>query len=229
MGAGLRLLPLIGGLMAGLIAATALQAPRKPTDAAERPRVGARAIVALGFAVMAGGLGIGATTAIDSTEGLAATWFVIVGVGLGFALPATMNAALGALSPDRSGVGSALIMALRFVGSTIGVAVLGTILNSGYRHRLDLSGLPSSVAHAAQDSVTAGVAVADKLGSPTLLHSVQTAFVGAMDVMLWVTSGIAIAAMVLALIFLPSGRATGTPTARQTAERGGSKDHELAA
>lgn len=209
MGAGVRLLPLIGGLMVGVFIASAAAGPRRPAagGAGAAPRIGSNVLVAVGFALMAVGLGLGATTVIDSSDSFALAWFVVVGAGLGFALPATMNAALGAISAERSGVGTALIMALRFVGSTIGVAVLGTILSSEYRSNLVETGLPASVAHAARASVTTGVAVAQKLGSPTLLHAVRVAFVDAMDVMLWVTAAIALAAAALALAFLPSLRA----------------------
>ena len=57
-------------------------------------------------------------------------------------MPQTMNAALSALSAERSGSGSALISALRQVGATVGVAVLGTVLNSVYRSHLIVTGLP---------------------------------------------------------------------------------------
>jgi MFS transporter, DHA2 family, multidrug resistance protein len=205
MGAGLRLLPLIGGLIVGVITASALQESPKAGDGAldPTPRVGARAIVAFGFAVMAVGFGIGAMTTIESSEAFVAAWLGVVGVGLGFALPATMNAALGAISADRSGVGSALIMALRFVGSTIGVAVLGTIISSGYGSRLDPTGLPETVADVAREGVIAGVAAANTLASPTLLHAVHAAFVDALDIMLWASAAIAVTATILALAFLP--------------------------
>ena len=67
-----------------------------------------------------------------------------------------MNAALGALSPERSGSGSALITAMRQVGATIGVAVLGTVLLSGYRGQLRLGGLPAAVAGVVRSSVAGG-------------------------------------------------------------------------
>jgi hypothetical protein len=44
-------------------------------------------------------------------------------------MPAAMSAAIGAISAERSGSGSALISAMRQVGATIGVAVLGTVLS----------------------------------------------------------------------------------------------------
>jgi MFS transporter, DHA2 family, multidrug resistance protein len=129
-------------------------------------------------------------------------------------MPQAMNAALSALSAERSGSGSALISALRQVGATIGVAVLGTVLGSVYRGHLDVTGLPAAVAAVAKSSVVAGVAVAHELGSAELLDSVRQAFVHGMDTMLWVCAGIALASAILALLFLPR-RAGGSDEVSQ--------------
>jgi DHA2 family multidrug resistance protein-like MFS transporter len=208
LGAGVRLLPMIGGMVAGMLAGTRLQSPPK-SDGPSQPRVGAKALVTAGFAVMAAALAVGALTSITSGTGFGVAWFAVTGAGLGLAMPAAMNAALSALSAERSGAGSALITALRQVGATLGAAILGTVLSSAYQARLDLAGLPATVAGAARSGVSGGVEVARRLGSAPLLHSVDTAFVHGMDVMLWCCAGIALAAAVLALAFLP--RRAGAP------------------
>jgi MFS transporter, DHA2 family, multidrug resistance protein len=204
MGSGLRLLPMIGGMVIGMIGGTRLASPRKAADGTmSAPLAGAKGLVTVGFTVMAAALGVGATTAVASGTGFTAAWFAVFGLGLGLAMPQTMNAALSALSPERSGSGSALISAMRQVGATIGVAVLGTILGSVYRSHLDVTGLPAAAAAAAKSSVVAGVAVAHQLGSAALLESVRHAFVQGMDAMLWICGGIALASAILALLFLP--------------------------
>ena len=108
---------------------------------------------------------------------------------------------------------------MRQVGATIGVAVLGTVLSSVYRSHLVVTGLPDAAASAAKSSVVAGVAIAHKTGSASLLDSVRHAFVTGMDTMLWVCAGIALVSAILAAIFLPR-RADGTGQARATG-RGG--------
>ena len=203
-GSGLRMLPMIGGMLVGMIAGTRLQSPRRNSAGLPRePLTGAKTMVTVGFAVMAAALAVGAFTTITSGTGFAAAWFAVTGLGLGTAMPSAMNAALGALSADRSGAGSALITAMRQVGATIGVAVLGTILNSAYRSHLALTGLPAPISSAAKSSVAAGVAVAHALRSAPLLESVRTAFVHGMDIMLWTCGGIALVSAVLAAAFLP--------------------------
>jgi MFS transporter, DHA2 family, multidrug resistance protein len=216
---GLLLLPMVGGMMAGMVAGTRLQsAPRGRPGGA--PLVNAKVLTGTGFTVMAAALAAGAFTRVSSGTGFTVAWFAISGVGLGVALPTAMNAAIGALSAERSGAGSALIRAMQQVGATIGVAILGTVLSSGYRSHLNLTGLPAAVAGAVRSSVTAGVAVAHGLRSAPLLDAVRTAFTHGLDTTLWVCCGIAAASALVALALLPrragaatSPRAAGDETA----------------
>ncbi len=211
MGSGLRLLPMIGGMVIGMIGGTRLATPRKAADGSvSAPLAGVKGLATVGFAIMAVTLGFGATTTVTSGTGFAAGWFAMFGLGLGLAMPQAMNAALAPLSAERSGSGSALISAMRQVGATIGVAVLGTVLGSVYRSHLDVTGLPAAAAATAKSGVVAGIAVAHQLGSAALLDSARHAFVQGMDTMLWVCSGIALAGAILALLFLPR-RADGVP------------------
>jgi MFS transporter, DHA2 family, multidrug resistance protein len=218
---GLRMLPMIGGMVLGMVSGTRLQSPRKGPDGrpAGAPPVGPKALVTAGFVVMAAGLAVGATTSAASGSAFTATWYAVAGLGLGLALPAGMNAALGALSAERSGSGSALITAMRQVGATIGVAVLGTVLLSAYRSQLDLGGLPAAAAGAVRTGVGAGVGVAIHLQSAALLDSVRAAFSHGLDVMLAVCAGIAGLSALLALAFLPRrAQAAVQPAGGLTAE-----------
>ncbi|GID65038.1 MFS transporter [Actinoplanes cyaneus] len=184
-GTGLRLLPVIGGLLVGARLADRLVA-----------RLGARVVVGAGLALIAAALLAGARTGVDTGYGYVAAWVGVAGLGLGFTLPPSMNAALAALTPERSGVGSGLIQAMRQVGGAIGVAVLGTVLNAGYRDEIDAAGLPA----AARDSAASGVALAQRAGDPGMLETVQHAFTHGMDVALVTTGAVAAAGVLLALI-----------------------------
>jgi Na+/melibiose symporter-like transporter len=193
LGTGLRLLPVIGGLLAGARIAGRLE-----------PRLGAKIVVTTGLVLMAAGLFAGAATGPDTGYGYVAAWISVAGVGLGFTLPPSMNAALGALSPERSGVGSGLIQAMRQVGGAVGVTVLGSVLNGAYRDRVDVTGLSATAADTVRDSATAGVSVAGSLGDPVLLGSVHAAFTAGMGLALLVAGAVAVAGAVLALLFLPA-------------------------
>ena len=201
MGSGLRLLPLIGGLAVGAGLADRIAA-----------RAGAKLTVAAGFVLLATGLALGATTSMTSGTGFLSLWTPVVGLGMGFALATASAAALAALPAERAGVGSAVIQAVNKVGAPFAAAILGSVLNATYRGQFDLTGVPARIADAARDSVFAGVAAARQLGSVSLLHSVRAAFVDGMDLMLWVCAAIAVAGVVLALVFLPGRTAAATTT-----------------
>jgi MFS family permease len=201
LGAGVRLLPLIGGLAVGLSGGQRLLSPRR--DGSVRRGINAKVIATAGFVVMAASLGVGAGTTVGSGSGFTAAWFAVTGVGLGLSMPTALNAALGALSAERSGSGSGLITALRQVGGTFGVAVLGTVLASVYRAHLHLAGTPAAVAAAARSGVAGGIAAAHSAGSGPLLGAVRSAYVQGLDVMLWVCAAVAAASALLALAFLP--------------------------
>jgi MFS family permease len=222
LGAGFRLLPLIGGLAVGLAGGQRLLSLRKATTGTGTRRgINAKGLATAGFAIMAGSLAVGAGTTITTGSGFSATWFAVTGLGLGFAMPTALNAALDALSAERSGSGSALLTALRQVGGTFGVAVLGTVLASVYRSHLHLAGLPAAAAAAVKSGAGGGVAAAHAIGSATLLDGVRVAYVHGLDVMLWICAAIAAAAALLALAFLPSqANASGLDGKTGWADRG---------
>jgi len=191
LGSGLRLLPMIGGLLVGTRIADPLLR-----------RAGTRPVVVIGFVLLAGGLGLGASTSVDSAYWFVALWIALVGAGMGFVLPAAMGMALDALSAERSGAGSALIQALRQAGGTIGVAVLGTVLATRYQ-----TGLGGLDVEPIRDGVAAGVAVARASGIPAMLEQVLASFLSGMGLMLWVCAAICVVAIALAVWFTPRGTA----------------------
>ena len=190
LGTGLRLLPMIGGLVIGTRLAGQVAA-----------RAGRRGVLILGCALLTVSIGAGAFTGVGTAYGLSAIWIAGVGVGLGFAMPTSMAIATDALDPATAGSGSALLQALRQVGGTIGVAVLGTVLASSYRSHLQLTGIPGAAAEAATSSVASGVAAAVRLPSAPLLHTVRSSFVDGMDVVLLACAVICAVAVVLALFY----------------------------
>jgi len=192
MGSGLRLLALVGGLVAGAL----------PADRVAR-RLGAKVTVAIGFLVLGAGLALGSGTRVDSSTAFVAVWMALVGAGMGVALATASSIALSELSEEHSGIGSAVLQAVNKTGGPLGTAVLGSILTSGYLAGLQLTGVPAEAAGVAKESIFGAVAVADRLHSPALLASARAAFVHGMDRSLVVCAGFAVVGMVLALLFLP--------------------------
>jgi EmrB/QacA subfamily drug resistance transporter len=201
MGSGLRLLPLMAGLALGAgLASLVIK------------WLTAKLTAALGFAVLAAGLALGTTTSAASSTAFIATWTAITGLGFGLNLATAASAALADMPKDSAGVASAVMQAVQKAGAPLSAAVLGSVLASDYQSQLHLAGLPAATASAVRGSVYAGLAAAHKLGSPALLDQVRSAFAHGIDAMLWVSAGLAVAGIVLALLFLP-WRATAATAA----------------
>lgn len=193
---GLKLLPFIGGMTVGAKLA-------EPVEA----KAGTRLVVMTGFVVMAVGFVLGALTELSTGYLYTAIWFVVVGFGLGCSMPQAMNAALGVLDPERAGTGSGLLQAFRQVGGTVGVAVLGTVLNSVYRSNVDTTGLPAQAADAVQKGLSGGLTIAAKTGSPGLFDDVRDAFMTSLNTTMWVSAAIAVGGAILAAVLMPRRKA----------------------
>ncbi|MEW2130533.1 MFS transporter [Streptomyces sp. NPDC005435] len=200
LGTGVRLLPMMGGL---IVAARAGQ----PVVA----RFGPRAVVSAGLVVLAFAALLGSRTTVHSGYGFTALWLSIAGVGFGFSVVPAMDGALGALPRDRAGSGSGLMMTLRQVGAAIGIALLGSLLAGTFRDRLDVTGLPARLADTAGDSVVAAHLIGEKLGSAPLVASADSAYVHGMSVVLLVCGIAALVAALLAAAFLPRPAAAPGP------------------
>lgn len=220
LGSGLRLLPLMGGIVLGAGGA----------DRVVR-RIGTRITVTCGLAILVIGLAVGSGTSLGTGDGFVAAWTAVCGAGMGLTLATAAATALGELSADRASVGSAVMQAVQKTGLPLGSAILGSVLSAGYQARLHLPALPGPVADATRDSVFAGVKAADSAGSPDLLVEVRTAFVHGMDLMLLTCAGIAAVGIVLALVFLPrrasrANRAAGVGARNPSTQN---RQHETAA
>jgi DHA2 family multidrug resistance protein-like MFS transporter len=207
-GAGIRLLPLIGGLIAGALPASALARA-----------AGARLTVTAGFTLLAAAALAGTTTGTSTSTGFVAIWMAMLGAGTGLTLTAATTAALSRLPAERSGTGSAVVQAFQHTAGPVGTAIIGSILASRYQARLDLSGIPAAASAAARQSVYGGMAAAGRLGSDALARSVRAAFAAGLDAALLASAGIAVAGALLTLAFLPR-RTTVTDSATSPARPG---------
>jgi DHA2 family multidrug resistance protein-like MFS transporter len=193
LGSGLRLLPLVAGLIIGALPAGALAR-----------WMGPKLTVALGFVLLGLGAALGMATRPESSTAFIAAWMFVLCAGTGLVLTAATAAALSRLSSDRSGIGSAVVQTFQKTAGPLGTAMVGSVLTATYQSRLDLDGLPGATAALVRQSVYQGVAVARQSGSLALAHSVRAAFVGGIDMSLLFSVGTAVAGVAIALAFLPS-------------------------
>ena len=136
---------------------------------------------------------------------------ILMAAGLGLTASPATEAIMGALPPDKAGVGSAVNDTTRELGGTLGVAVVGSVLSSAYGSHVVSAltglGVPGRVASAAGQSVAAGLAVAGHLPpglSEVAAAAARQAFMTGVHQGSLVAAGATAGAALVALIFLPA-------------------------
>ncbi|GIF36569.1 MFS transporter [Actinoplanes xinjiangensis] len=180
-------------------------------------RFGARVALTAGLLLVAGGFAVLAS--LDYADGylkLAAA-LVIIGMGSGVASPAAVGTLLGALPPERAGVGSAVNDTVQQVGAALSVAVLGSVLTTAYR-----AAMPPGTTGPARDSLGDALGVAAATGDAGLADAARAAFVDAIAVtsLIGVVGGIA-AAVLAAAVLRPkpaTAPAAGGPSSTEAEE-----------
>jgi len=181
--AGVALLP-IAMVLGGL----SRQAPRL------NARLSRRALSVTGLLLLAAGVLILAGLGRGSSYWLLLSGIVPLGAGMALATAPATTAIVAALPAAKQGVASAVNDAAREIGGTMGIAVLGSVLNAAYRGRVAGAlppGLPTPAGQA-QDSLPAALAIAHRLGDPgrALARTAQTAFTSGMTLALLACAGL---------------------------------------
>ena len=198
LGAGELMLAIAGGIMITSRIAVPLT-----------ERVGARIVVASGLGIVSLGMLGFISLDVASTDAHLCAVIGVVGLGMGLTMSPATEAIMGSLPPAKAGIGSAMNDVVREVAGTLGIAVLGSILASGYSGSMDsaVAGLPADAAAAASDSVGAADQVAAQMGGSggaDLIASAHQAFVDAMSTTASIAAAIAITGAVIAAVFLPA-------------------------
>ena len=124
-------------LGAVVMAMTAMMALTSPLGGRLAERIGSRRTVMIGgLAGAAGVFGLVPVSSIAHSGAamsplLVALPLVVVGLGLGLSTGPSQATALSAVEPHRSGMASAAISTLRYMGAIAGTAILGVALAAG--------------------------------------------------------------------------------------------------
>ncbi len=100
-------------------------------------RVGPRRLIVGGLLAVAGSLTWQSFLAVDSGYGFLLPGFVLMGIGMAFVMSPMSTAAMNAVDASKAGVASGILSMNRMVGGTFGVAVLGALVATLGRSKLD--------------------------------------------------------------------------------------------
>jgi MFS transporter, DHA2 family, multidrug resistance protein len=215
-GTGIRLIPLIAAMMVGAIS----------TDLFVK-RFGAKVVVAGGMLGNAVGMFILSRVGVDTGYGQVALALAIIGISIALTMVPALDAILGSLPAGETGAGSALTRTLQNIGSSFGVAIMGSILNGAYQSHISgqIAGLPAQVQAAAKISVAVAAAVAKHLPSPLgarLLRAAQESYSQGMSEVMLVSAAMMIAGAILMALFFPARapKESPLPAGERVRERG---------
>jgi MFS family permease len=194
--AGLRFLP--STLMIVLIA---------PIAGRLADRIGPRPLITFGLLSVSGALFWQSHLTVSSGYGTLLPGLVLMGIGMAFVMSPMSTAAMNSVEQTKAGVASGILSMSRMVGGTFGVAVLGAMVSTLGRSKIDqlLPGAPAD----------ARARLAGSLGSGGVLHGLsvqavdasQRAFVYALQYGLRLGSAVALVGAVLAWTLIASRKA----------------------
>ena len=168
-------------------------------------RIGGARTNSIGLAIAAAGFCILAGLGTSSSYWHVLAGIITLGAGMGLATTPATSAIVTSLPDSKQGVASAVNDAAREVGGAVGIAVLGSLLTSGYHSGIDpaTQGLPPEAAAHAHESLAFVVNAADRLGpaGDSLVVAARDAFVDGLQSAMWVAAVImASGAVITALI-----------------------------
>ncbi|MFI9554661.1 MFS transporter [Nonomuraea endophytica] len=171
--AAVRMLPLVVSAISGGLAAAHIL-----------PRIGMRATMSGGLALVALSLSPTLTWGVEGHPVMLALCFVGIGFGVQVALLAASDTIMSACPESRAGGAAAIEETAYELGAGLGVAVLGTITTLAYSPALPaVPGVPEGAMDQARQSLAGAAHVADQVGGDAgreLLGAARWAFVNAL-------------------------------------------------
>ncbi len=218
--AGLRVLPAAGAI--ALIA---------PPSALLIRAIGTRLTTFAGLLIIAAGLWQISLASVSTGYAGTLPGMIMLGLGAGLVIPSATASVMGSVPPEHTGVGSATNGAVLQIGGALGVAIIGSLLNTRYLDKITAAVSPYHVPHAIMSTISGSIGgaltVAAHLGGglgADLAQVARSAFISGMDLGLATGAGVAIAGAVLALAWLP-GRAQAGGTSRRTRRSANREDY----
>lgn len=176
------------------------------------PKLGLRAVVFIGMAMLTVGLVSMSLLHLDSSYWELALPLLTVSTGIGFFTAPTTSAIMTSVTDDKQGVASAVNDTTREVGVALGIALAGSMLAAQYTRHIApyLDALPVPVREATGGSLAEALEVARRLGpqGAPIADAARQAFLAAMQTSALVLAAVVAVAAVIVTLWAPgrSGR-----------------------
>ena len=162
-------------------------------------------IIGVGMLLIGAG-GVLTTVLLDSSSSWPALMpgSILIGVGVGLAIPTLSSATMSAVAHDRAGMASGVVNTARQLGFALGIAVLGSLFVASARRSLE--GSTAKDPHALAEAVSSGQAhaVVAQSGSDhsAIAGLIQSASATAVDNVFLLSGVLGLVAGVLVLVMV---------------------------
>ncbi|HMS89491.1 MAG TPA: MFS transporter [Acidimicrobiales bacterium] len=205
----------------GLLPMAVMMMPLSTIAPTIAERIGFRRTLVTGMLLMAAGLFTFAMLA-DPNGGYLSVLpgILLLGAGVGLSMSPSTAAITASLPEEKQGVASALNDTVREMGGAVGIALIGSVLNSAYQANIEpaTSALPPAVAEPANEGIGGALGVAAQMGADgtALLDSARQAFVDGMVPALLLAAGLSLAAAIYTALRGPKTAAEAEPRLHPT-------------
>ena len=199
LSAGLLILPTSAAMMVGA-----------PISGALVKRVGPRLLISASMLLMTVGILMLTQVEVDTSTSYVMAALATFGLAAGLGMAPLTDTVMAAVPVDDAGIGSAVNDVTRELGGALGIALVGSLVNGWYRSNIDetLTGqVPAEVLEASREGIGVATLTASQLPTElatTLTTTANLAFVDAMTNGFFVSAGILLATLAVAVAMLPT-------------------------
>ena len=157
-------------------------------------KLGFKIVGTSGFLLLGIAFYVGTTAGIAADLRLLTVVLILYGAGMGLVSPPATEILVSALPSEKQGVASALNDVLRELGAVIGIAIAGSVFNSGYRNSISkIDSFPEDVIAAVKETPAVAPKLASELSEKgfELLEQVKQSVVNGWSQALWASLVIA--------------------------------------
>ncbi len=175
-------------------------------------RVGPRPLVTAGLLTVSSAVLIQSRITVHSSYLVLLPGFVLMGIGMGLTMSPMSTAAMNSVDRTKAGAASGVLSMFRMVGGTFGVAIMGALITTIGRSKIDAS-LPH-VPAAARSTIAnslGGGGVTGHHAAPQIVAAVRDAYVSSLSTGLLIGASVTLVGAMLAwMLIAPKSRLAPT-------------------
>jgi EmrB/QacA subfamily drug resistance transporter len=194
-------------------------------------KVGPRPLMTLGLAIVSAALLIQSQITVHSGYGLLLPGFILMGIGMGLVMSPMSTAAMNAVDRTKAGAASGVLSMSRMIGSTFGVAIMGALVATIGRAKIDerLPHLPAATRQTIANTLGSGGGLNGHHAPAQVVSATREAFVSALGTGLIIGGSVTLIGALVAWSLIESRPKQAEPELAAPQPRGEPEPAEIAA